>query len=95
MEDVAEEETQQLEYTVDGTQAQTSAPGRSMWSDFTCAVRDLPAVEGGGGMGEAGWVQSKRERGGHGDIDALKVTQRKQADTTNYVNLYLNLPPEN
>ena len=63
VEDVLEDNTQHMDMLEQDTQGQSQAPGRSMWEDFICAVRSLPACEARGGSTEDRLPCCRREHG--------------------------------
>lgn len=60
--DLVEEESQQMEMSCLSTQIPTPATTRSMWTDFTTAVRDWPAPTVVVTEKEKGWVSAKKGR---------------------------------
>ena len=93
-EDVVFQESQQLEMTCPGTELRTPASCRSMWSDFTNAVRDWPAPTAEAIARGEGWVSAKR---GRGLSPEHRIEQRrggKDLDVGEHDTLNLNLSPE-
>jgi hypothetical protein len=92
--DVGDDETQQMEMTIDGPQVSAQAPPSSTWSDYRTAVRDLPNHVGKGGDSDVGWVRSKRARDILADFNADREASMSEAENIEAVNLNLNLSPE-
>lgn len=84
-----DKEMQQVEVTLDGTQAQTQGPRWSMWIDFTDAVRDLLGLVGCDG--EERWVRSKRGCVSCTDHVEGAQSQPKVMELPSHNNLNLNL----
>ena len=57
-----EEESQELEMSCQSTQQQTPAMERSLWADYTAAVRDWPQPTARTTGREEGWMSAKKGR---------------------------------
>ena len=57
-----EEESQQIEMSCHSTQAPTPVASRSMWEDFTAAIKDWRAPSVGAKEREEGWMSAKKGR---------------------------------
>ena len=89
-----DDETQECEDTFPANNTRTPAGPRSMWTEFTTAVRDLPAPIGASADLAQGWVGAKRARmlpvGTPEQTGAMQVPNAMVEALT----LNLNLPPE-
>ena len=90
-----QEESQQIEMSCQSTQLPTPATSRSMWNDFTAAVRDWPAPTMAVTEREEGWVSAKKGRWdlavyGKENVDTGSAQMLEEHGTLN-----LNLMPEN
>ena len=92
--ELPEEESQQIEMSCQSTPIQTAATARSMWDDFTTAVRDWRAPAVAGNETEEGWVSAKKGRWdsteyGKQNADEVGAQMLEEHGTLN-----LNLLPE-
>ena len=92
--DVVDDETQQYEFTSASGEVRTPTPSRTMWADFTAAIRNLPAPVGAGVEREPGWVSTKRARPITGECAGQWSTPAELASANPLGTLNLNLPPE-
>jgi hypothetical protein len=60
---VTDDGCEEMEQTLASTQTGTKAPGRSLWAEFSTAVRDIAPPGIGGGNNKEGWISSMRARG--------------------------------
>ena len=84
----------QVEMTLSGMHTGTEAPGRSMWSQFTSALKDMHAPAIGGSETSEGWMPSKRARGSCTDIVAADCVESGAHETAAHEAFNLNLSPD-
>ena len=89
-----EDNTQHMEMLEQGTQGHSQAPGKSMWEDFTCAVRNLPACEARGGSTEDRLPCRRRDQGQRSHMGLEEVPKTFGMEIPANVDLKLNLAPE-
>ena len=98
--DLVDDETQHYEFSGRNVERRTTAEqrtpvsSRSMWAEFTNAVRDLPAPEGTGVDRVQGWISTKRARESTMEITDLRETIDRHAGGNEPGSLNLNLPPD-
>ena len=90
---IDDEETQYL-YPCPSAPVHTPGSSRSMWAEFTSAVREMPAPVGIGLERGEGWVGTKRARQPIIEVAELRVATEGHADGIGPRALNLNLPPE-
>ena len=91
--DVDLEETQQVEMLCPSTQMRTPASSRSMWMDFTEAVRGWPAPTSEANGQQEGWISAKRGRGLSPEYRKNRLRGGKDLDVGDEGTLNLNLSP--
>lgn len=84
----------QVELTMAALLTGTQAPGRSMWSQFTHTVKDMPAPVFGGGDLNEGWVPSKRLRESWTESAGKESAEPMAHNTVGQETFNLNLSPE-
>ena len=92
--DELQEESQSLEMTCPSTQFLTPGASRSMWKDFTDAVRDWPAPSSDGCDRGEGWVSAKRGRGTSPEYGQERANAGKSSGLTSHATLNLNVSPD-
>lgn len=92
--DVVLEESQQLEMSYPNTQLRTPTSSRSMWHDFTEAVKDWPAPSTEAIGSREGWISAKRGRGLSPEYRKDRCTGGKDSNVGEQGSLNLNLSPD-
>lgn len=92
--ELLQEESQQIEMSCQSTELPTPVTARSMWTDFTTAVRDWPAATVAVSAAEEGWVNARKGRWelteyGKENVDTCSAQMMEEHGTLN-----LNLMPE-
>ena len=88
--DALEAESQQIQMSCHSTQIPTPLTGRTMWQDFTAAVRDWPPPTMPAMGTEEGWVTTKRGRWDTMDYGKGGVAPERAAGILDFVPLNLN-----
>ena len=89
-----EDGTQQMEMSLELTEDGTQAPGRSVWTAFSSAAREMPAPVFGGGPSDEGWIRSKRGRGTSAEFGGVDSAKMLVEELAGHGNLNLNISPE-
>ena len=89
-----QEESQQIEMSCQSAQLPTPAADRSMWSDFTAAVRDWPAPTEPAAALQEGWVRSKKGNWDITDYGKGLPETGNAPEAEEHVQVNLNFVPE-